>query len=90
MSSEFRHEGVAINHSPKIIKNRARCKKCNTIIESIHRHDFVRCQCGACAVDGGKEYLRRVAANWDDMEELSITDPPQPWQLGVDKPEEPE
>ena len=35
-------------------------------------HDFKFCKCGAVAVDGGKEYLRRCFINTeDDYEELS-------------------
>jgi hypothetical protein len=41
----------------KIIHNRVRCKKCLTVLESKHRHDFVSCPCGVF-VDGGHEYLR--------------------------------
>lgn len=44
----------------KIKCNKAKCKACNEIIESTHRHDFVKCKCGSIAVDGGKEYIRRV------------------------------
>jgi hypothetical protein len=36
----------------------ARCKKCNTVIQSKHRHDFVWCKCGAIAIDGGAEYIK--------------------------------
>ena len=53
----------------KIIRNRIKCKKCGEIIESTSRHDFKFCKCGAVAVDGGKDYLRRVG-NKDDYEEL--------------------
>ena len=53
----------------KIIRNRIKCKKCGEIIESMRRHDFKFCKCGAVAVDGGKDYLRRVG-NKDDYEEL--------------------
>ena len=53
----------------KIIRNRIKCKKCGEIIESTIRHDFKFCKCGAVAVDGGKDYLRRVG-NKDDYEEL--------------------
>ena len=38
----------------KIIRNRIKCKKCGEIIESMSRHDFKFCKCGAVAVDGGK------------------------------------
>ena len=53
----------------KIIRNRIKCKKCGEIIESTSRHDFKFCKCGAVAVDGGKDYLRRVGSK-DDYEEL--------------------
>ena len=43
----------------KIIKNAIQCKLCGDIIESTDRHDYVECKCGACAVDGGHDYLRR-------------------------------
>jgi hypothetical protein len=55
-----------------ILKNAARCKKCGDIIESKYTHDFVRCSCGAIAVDGGRSYLKRSAMSMDDVEELSI------------------
>lgn len=35
-----------------------KCLKCNDIIESKHAHDFKRCKCGACFIDGGNEYTR--------------------------------
>ena len=54
----------------KIIKNMARCKKCGDIIESKNTHDFIKCSCGSIAVDGGKEYLKRVG-NLNDTIELS-------------------
>lgn len=54
----------------KIIINKIRCKKCGDVIESTNRHDFKFCKCGAAAVDGGKDYLRRCG-NCEDWEELS-------------------
>jgi hypothetical protein len=54
----------------KILRNAARCKKCNTIIESKSVHDFVVCKCGAIFVDGGHEYLRRGGI-LEEIEELS-------------------
>ena len=41
-----------------IVRNAARCRRCETVIESRHRHDFVWCKCGAIFVDGGTDYLR--------------------------------
>lgn len=55
-----------------IISNKVRCKKCGDIIESKHTHDFVRCSCGACAVDGGHDYLKRCGdyKNCEDLSEI--------------------
>ena len=35
------------------MKNRAKCRLCNSIIESFHSHDYVECKCGEIAVDAG-------------------------------------
>ena len=43
----------------KILVNKIKCKKCGDVIESTYTHDYKRCSCGNCAVDGGHEYLRR-------------------------------
>lgn len=42
------------------MRNRAKCRSCDTIIESRHRHDYVTCKCGAISVDGGTDYFRWV------------------------------
>jgi Zn finger protein HypA/HybF involved in hydrogenase expression len=55
----------------KIIRNSARCRRCEEEIESTHRHDFRWCGCGAIAVDGGRSYLRRVG-EIEDCEETSV------------------
>ena len=57
----------------KVIVNKIRCKKCGDVIESTHRHDFKICKCGAVAVDGGHDYLRR-SGDLDGYEELSETE----------------
>ena len=54
-----------------ILKNEIQCKKCGDIIESKSTYDFKMCTCGACAVDGGREYLRRVGYP-NDFIELSV------------------
>ena len=43
----------------KLIRNVARCAKCNTVIESRYTHDFVWCECKAIFTDGGTHYIRR-------------------------------
>ena len=53
-----------------IVQNAAICNGCGDTIISRHRHDFVQCSCGAIAVDGGQEYLRRVGR----LEKGSYTD----------------
>lgn len=55
----------------KILRNSVRCKKCKAHIESKYRHHYVQCGCGAVAVDGGKDYLKRTG-NLEDIEETSI------------------
>ena len=54
-----------------IIVNRIKCNNCEEIIESQHRHDFKYCSCKRVAVDGGKDYLRRLGKR-EDFTELSI------------------
>lgn len=60
----------------KIIHNRIKCLKCGDIIESEHRHYYKTCSCGACAVDGGHDYLRRYGnlEDWEDMSEVEKKD----------------
>ena len=55
-----------------IVRNRAKCKRCRTIIESKSRHDFVECDCRSIFVDGGKDYLRR-GGDRENIIELSET-----------------
>ena len=54
----------------RLIKNRIRCNRCGDEIESTHTHDFKFCKCGAVAVDGGLDYIRREG-NLDAYTELS-------------------
>lgn len=54
----------------EIVVNKIRCKKCGDVIESVSVHDFKFCKCGAVAVDGGHEYLRRCG-DLEDFEDLS-------------------
>lgn len=53
-----------------IISNKIKCKKCGDIIESKSTNDYKRCSCGAVAIDGGKDYLKRIGSE-KDYEELS-------------------
>ena len=51
----------------EIISNKIKCKKCGDIIESKSTNDYKRFTCGEVAIDGGKDYLKRIG-----NEELSI------------------
>ena len=48
-----------------IINNAIRCSICDDEIDSKHRHDYVERKCGACAVDGGHDCLRRCIKEED-------------------------
>ena len=58
----------------KIVKNAVKCLKCEDIIESIHRHDYVTCSCGNVSVDGGTDYLRRSFKEPDTWIDCSISE----------------
>lgn len=72
---EYHFEELTMEDRPpqqRILSNKIRCLSCGEIIESCAIHEFVRCSCGACAVDGGYAYLKRVCSDDDSYEELSI------------------
>jgi len=62
----------------RIIRNRIACLECLDVIESIHVHDFVWCRCGCVAVDGGRDYLKRVGSPWQDLSECELNYPEIP------------
>ncbi len=49
------------------MRNRAKCRKCQDVIESTHVHHFIRCHCESIAVDGGNEYWKMVGNPEDFM-----------------------
>jgi hypothetical protein len=49
------------------MRNRAKCKLCNSIIESFHRHDYVECECKQICIDGGNDYLKAGALEWKNF-----------------------
>lgn len=57
----------------QIVRNMAQCLKCNDVITSYYGHDYTECLCGAIAVDGGANYLKRTGEP-KDIKELSIYD----------------
>ena len=44
--------------------SKAKCLDCEDIIESKHRHDFVKCKCGNSFIDGGDDYFRGGGSIW--------------------------
>lgn len=46
-----------------------KCKLCDDIIFSEHRHDFKECLCGKTFVDGGYDYLRYGGSTMPDFVE---------------------
>jgi len=57
-----------------IVENKAQCRQCDDVIQSMYRWDYVTCGCGAIAVDGGLDYLKRTG-EMEDIKELSVTIP---------------
>lgn len=49
------------------MRNRAKCKKCGSIIESFHRFDYVACSCGEIAIEGGTDFLRTYAHDFSNF-----------------------
>lgn len=48
------------------MKNRAKCKLCQTIIESFHDSDYVPCKCGHISVSGGPK-MECSALDWHNF-----------------------
>jgi hypothetical protein len=34
------------------------CPDCKEVIYSVNRHDYRKCKCGRCMVDGGRDYFK--------------------------------
>lgn len=54
-----------------IFENQIRCKKCNDIIRSKNRHDFVECSCKSCSIDGGSWYAKVSCTTPDGYEDMT-------------------
>ena len=74
------------------MRNRAKCKLCNDIIESLSRYDLVNCKCGEISITGGKDELHAYAKSWhnflrvDDLDNVIVPkiidkDQPEPTEL---------
>lgn len=58
-----------------ILRNAAKCLECGDVIDSKHRHDWVKCACGNIFVDGGRVYIRRGVADPSKYQDLSEFSP---------------
>lgn len=48
------------------MQNKAKCKLCESVIESVHEKDHVTCKCGEISVDGG-DSMRCAAKNFQNF-----------------------
>lgn len=48
------------------MRNRAKCKLCNSVIESFHPTDLVICECGEIGVDKGAG-MKCIAKDWNNF-----------------------
>ena len=46
------------------MRNRAKCRLCNDILESFHRYDYVTCKCGEISVTGGLDAYECSSKDW--------------------------
>lgn len=61
------------------MRNRAKCKKCQFILESFTIQDYVECSCGEISIWGGNQFLHCSAKNWDNF--LRVDDKDQEIQV---------
>lgn len=62
------------------MKNRAKCKLCQSVIESFHSTDYVICKCGHIALDGG-DAMRCFAKDWNNFLRVDDNDNEIPVQV---------
>ena len=67
------------------MRNRAKCKVCESIIESLTSKDDVTCKCGQISVSGGERVLC-AALNWDNFLRIDDNDNEIKPKV-IDKPE---
>ena len=49
------------------------CHRCYSVVFSRSRHDMRFCQCGAIAIDGGRDYSKVCYQSLDDFDICNIT-----------------
>lgn len=48
------------------------CHRCNTLVVSLHRHDYRQCKCGDVAVDGGGDYFKVAIMPGADCSQVRV------------------
>ena len=56
----------------EIVENKIKCNLCGDEIISTTGHDFKWCGCKLVAVDGGKNYLRRVGVLYTELSKVAV------------------
>lgn len=67
------------------MRNRAKCKKCEDVIESKFKNDFVKCSCDEIWIDGGQEYYRAGANDYSNFLRIDEDDKEVPVRF-IDDP----
>lgn len=49
------------------MKNKAKCKLCNDILESFHTYDYVTCKCSEISISGGNDRFECSAKDWKNF-----------------------
>ena len=52
----------------RIIKNKAKCKRCGDVVSSEIAEIYIHCKCGAIAVSGGYKAILRLGHHNDILE----------------------
>lgn len=52
----------------RIIRNKAKCKRCGDVISSDTSDKYIHCTCGAIAVSGGYKAILRLGHHNDILE----------------------
>jgi hypothetical protein len=55
------------------MRNRAKCKLCHQVIESMFLLDYISCECGEIAISGGNLKLEAKAHDWDNFLRIDET-----------------
>jgi len=49
------------------MRNRAKCRKCNCIVESINPYDWIYCECSEIGISGGSDSYKCYASDFSNF-----------------------